>query len=934
MDQLSETLRFQKPEILVLLETKVHGAVADDFSSHIPFDRMHRVDGNGRRGGIWLFWDPIHVRVDVVHESPKALHAIVQVMPSSFTWLLTAVYASPCRSIRNLLWDDLKLPNLTLPWLLAGDFNEIISQEDKMGGRPFNESKAQPLINFLNRFDLFDLGFVGSRFTWTNKRYLIFERIDKSFANGSWLDEFPHTSVLHLPRITSDHHPILINLAGNNSRRFFPSFKFESMWLRHHRSLPMLSEFASTMQNQEIPMLIPMLQDHISNWNKSSFGNIFRRKSSILHNIQVVQSKMYSHPSPNLFSQEWDLIQSYHKTLEEEKDYWHIRSNLDWSLYGDRNSKFFHNYVKHKRRRNSVNAIKDGNGNWITDSDQIANLFVQHFKTVFNLSPQSQVSNELLDVSNYNPSSNDFLSMADIPAVDEIKSALFSMGPLKAPGPDGFHPLFFQKTWNIFGTQITNFVQKVVTTGSIPQDLNKTNICLIPKCVGPSTVNHFRPISLCNKLYKLVSKIIVNRLQAAMPSLITPNQSSFVKGRRASDNYLVASELIHTIKKKRGKGAFCIAKLDLSKAYDKVSWEFVKHTLFKHNFPNHLIKLNLACISSVTFRITWQRRNTSFLHPNCGLRQGDPLSPYIFILCLNELSLALSQAESQKRIFPIKLGQKGLPISHLFFADDIILTSRVNSSGVCHLMELLSKFLSDSHLDLNLDKSQVMVSPNASREQKNQIRSFFGMSLVSNLGKYLGLPLPSSCLSRSHFQPVLDKMSAALSSWQSKLLSMAGRVVLTKAVLSSIPLYHLQSIPCPTGVAKSIDKLARNFIWGHDSNTRKWHAISWDQITVPKCEGGLGIRRTMDANLAFFMNTVWRIHDDPSSILAKMFKGKYFPLSSIWDTSAKTTDSAFWKFILKAANLVKHHSSWVVGNGERMFSGRTVGVVLNRYVPC
>lgn len=155
----------------------------------------------------------------------------------------------------------------------------------------------------LHKCNLIDLGFVGGKYTWTNKRYsrrdLIFERIDKSFANPSWLVKYPNTAVIHLPRISSDHHPILINTVGQNNRQKAYQFRFKSMWLRHQNFIPMLTDFASVPNNSSLPIpnLLSSLQKHITNWNFSSFGNVVRRKARLLCKIQSVQTNLYTHSS-------------------------------------------------------------------------------------------------------------------------------------------------------------------------------------------------------------------------------------------------------------------------------------------------------------------------------------------------------------------------------------------------------------------------------------------------------------------------------------------------------------------------------------------------------------------------------------------------------------------------------------------------------------
>lgn len=216
--------------------------------------------------------------------------------------------------------------------------------------------------------------------------------------------------------------------------------------------------------------------------------------------------------------------------MEEEKDYWAIRSNLNWTLYGERNSKFFQNYVKYKRRRNIMTAIKNEDENWIMDKEHIAVLFLTHFKAIFQVTTHS-IPEERIDIPSNLPSAPQFSHLIEIPTQQEIKAALFDMGPLKSPGPDGFHPIFFQRSWDILASAITEFIQTVFKTATFSSTLNTTTLCLIPKCTAPTKVEHFRPISLCNTIYKLITKILVNCLKPIMPSLITPHQSGFVKGR-------------------------------------------------------------------------------------------------------------------------------------------------------------------------------------------------------------------------------------------------------------------------------------------------------------------------------------------------------------------------------------------------------------------
>lgn len=182
-------------------------------------------------------------------------------------------------------------------------------------------------------------------------------------------------------------------------------------------------------------------------------------------------------------------------------------------------------------------------------------------------------------------------------------------------------------------------------SGMIPS-LNSTFIALIPKLNAPTFVSDFRLISLCNVLYKIVSKVITNRLKHIIPMIISDNQSTFISGRSITDNILLAHELLHSMQRgRRGKLGRMALKLDMSKAYDKVEWEYLKVVLKRLGFHDHWVKLVMSCVTSVTYSALVNGKPGLLVTPTRGLRQGNPLSPYIFLLCAEGLSSMLNQVE-------------------------------------------------------------------------------------------------------------------------------------------------------------------------------------------------------------------------------------------------------------------------------------------------
>lgn len=188
--------------------------------------------------------------------------------------------------------------------------------------------------------------------------------------------------------------------------------------------------------------------------------------------------------------------------------------------------------------------------------------------------------------------------------VEEVKQALFQMNPNKAPGPDGMTSGFYQRYWHIVGSDIVDMVRNFYNSGSLLEELKSTNIVLIPKKKCPTMVTDLRPISLCNVLVKIVTKVIANRLKRILDHVISENQSAFMSGRLISDNVMIAYEVMHMLKRKRrGREAYMALKLDMSKAYDRIEWCYLQAILTKLGFHNRVVHLILQCVKSVSYRI-------------------------------------------------------------------------------------------------------------------------------------------------------------------------------------------------------------------------------------------------------------------------------------------------------------------------------------------
>lgn len=215
-------------------------------------------------------------------------------------------------------------------------------------------------------------------------------------------------------------------------------------------------------------------------------------------------------------------------------------------------------------------------------------------------------------------------SVALMPFDKEIWDVLKSMKPYKAPGSDGIHAGFYQRFWLVVGDSVRSEVRRIFANQEVPDYLNQTLVALIPKKLGPETVSQYRPISLCNTVYKIVAKILVQRIIPLLIGFISPMQATFLEGRRDFDNVIIAQELIYSLGRRKGKEGYMVVKIDLEKTYDHLEWSFIRMVLIHFGFLENIIKLILSCVSSTSTSLLFNGSKLLTFLPSRGIRQGDP----------------------------------------------------------------------------------------------------------------------------------------------------------------------------------------------------------------------------------------------------------------------------------------------------------------------
>ncbi|CAN1327869.1 Transposon TX1 uncharacterized 149 kDa protein [Linum perenne] len=305
--------------------------------------------------------------------------------------------------------------------------------------------------------------------------------------------------------------------------------------------------------------------------------------------------------------------------------YWASRANVNWVKFGDRNTRFFHLSTVQRRCRNNITKLKNEEGEWIDEPREVRNHVTSFFHSLF------QAPKEVPDYSIMN-------GMPNIVSEDsnrklcrrveawEVKRAVFQLGPYKSPGPDGFAGSFFQRHWELVKVDMVREVQDFFETAIFPEDWNLTHIALIPKVHNPELITQFRPISVANFRAKVISKIISSRLKPILPGLISELQAAFTGNRCIQDSIILVHEVVHKLKNRRkGKNYDFLLKVDMMKAYDRVSWDFMFAMLEMMVFNDKIVGWIRAIVCSVKFSVLINGCATRFFTPTRGLRQGDPL---------------------------------------------------------------------------------------------------------------------------------------------------------------------------------------------------------------------------------------------------------------------------------------------------------------------
>nr|GEW51342.1 RNA-directed DNA polymerase, eukaryota [Tanacetum cinerariifolium] len=437
---------------------------------------------------------------------------------------------------------------------------------------------------------------------------------------------------------------------------------------------------------------------------------------------------------------------------------------------------------------------------------------------------------------------------------DEIKKAVWDCGVDKSPGPDGFTFDFYRLFWNIIGNDVVKAVQFLFQHGKMAKGCNSTFIALIPKIPDANMVKDFRPISLIGSLYKVIAKVLANRLVAVLGDIVSEVQSAFVAERQILDDPFILNEVLQWCKSKK-KQSF-IFKIDFEKAYDSVRWDYLVDVLLKFGFENRWCGWIRECLQSSWGSVIVNGSPTKEFQFFRGLKQGDPLYPFLFILVMESLHSSFQKVVDANMFKGIELSSS-MVLSHMFYADDAVFMGHWSNSNIKMIIYVLKCFERASGLCINLSKSKILGIA-VDKDKVEQAASRIGCGILDLPFSYLWSNVGGNMARIQSWKEVGDSLVKRLSKWKMKSLSIGGRLTLLKSILGSIPIYHMSIFKVPLKVLQGMESLRSRFFNGVDSGSKKSIWIKWNKVLVSKEKGGLGVSSLYALNRAHLLKWVWR----------------------------------------------------------------------------
>ncbi|XP_072076444.1 uncharacterized protein [Arachis hypogaea] len=447
VSELHSMCKQLKPAIVFLMETRARESTIKKLKRRLHFEHVFHIEPRGLSGGLCLLWNEIY-NINIYFWSDNHIKARIDDRKGKI-WECNFIYGNPCFGRRKEQWRAITVNNNNKgePQLFIGDFNDILSQEEKIGLHPKPQSRVREFRKFVDMNYLMDLDIKGGRFTWFgNPRngFITRERIDRALVNWEWRVLYQQASLKALPAISSDHCPLVLDI--NQVQKIEKSFKFEAFWTDHEECENIVrkgweKEDVQGCAWKGITTRMKNCKEELRKWSRRTI----KRANKEIHKLKEELKKLQD---SDLTQEKQERTQQIKENIaalwKQEEKYWGQRARLKWLKWGDKNTAFFHATTIQRRGRNRIEKLRNEAGSWIEDRKEIMKLIEERFDALFTSSNNRNCESVIRNIPVRVTESMNRELISEV-TEEEIRKAVFSMGSLKAPGPDGLNGLFYQK---------------------------------------------------------------------------------------------------------------------------------------------------------------------------------------------------------------------------------------------------------------------------------------------------------------------------------------------------------------------------------------------------------------------------------------------------------------------------------------------------------
>ncbi|GJR88976.1 RNA-directed DNA polymerase, eukaryota [Tanacetum coccineum] len=865
----------------------------------------------GNSGGILCIWDPRLFRK--LNSTISDYFVIIQGewAPNGKKLIIISVYAPQELREKKMLWDYLIL--VLKSWngdvIIMGDFNEVRTQDERHGSI-FNAHGADAFNLFISSAGLEEVPLDGCKFTWCHKSGSKMSKLDRFLISEGLLNSCPNISSITLDRYLSDHRPILMRESHHD---YGPSpFRFFHYWFELEGFDTFVKQTwndAQVTDSNAISMFMKKmkyLKEKIRMWVKANKENSKSHKQCLqeeLSKIDLLLDK--GEGSSTLISKRMEILKSIQDFVKLDTMELAQKAKIKWAIEGDENSKYYHGVLNKKRNQLAIRGILV-EGRWIESPILVKDEFLSYFASRFNKPPDYRLH---IDLDFPNKLSLEQQMVLEIEVTrEEIKKAVWDCGVDKSPGPDGFTFGFYRRYWTFLENDVVEAVLYFFNHGQFPKGSNSSFITLIPKTQEAKMMKDFRPITLIGSLYKIIAKILANRLVVVLEDLVSDVQSAFVAKRQILDGPFILNELFQWCKMK--KKHTMIFKVDFEKAYDSVRWDYLDDVLKRFGFGEKWCGWIQNCLLSSKGSVIVNGSPTKEFQFHRGLKQGDPLSPFLFLLIMESLHISMQRVVDAGLFRGIQVGSS-LQVSHLFYADDAVFMGHWSEANIDTILRVLDCFYHASGLRINMLKSKLM-GISVSSDKVDQAAKKIGCAILQVPFSYLGSKVGCLMSRIQSWSEIVNNILTRLSKWKLKTLSIGGRLTLLKSVLGSLPIYHMSLFKVPAKVLLNMESIRCHFFNGIEHNGKKPIWVKWNKVLASKEKGGLGVSSFYALNRALLFKWVWRFCTQQSALWTKIIKGIHGEDGKI-GKHVRSHHPSLWLDIVKEVQHIQRQGTDLMG---------------------